>query len=361
MNYCDQICAALRMEADQLFREKETRRAIALKKSAKILENLKRITCLADVKGLGGIGAGTQRRVQAVIDGTSEFMKSGAASETVTDSEESCTESESESESESEEEELPEELPELMLAESWNKLQIDPTGWWMSIKLDGIRCYWDGSKFWTRNKNEIAAPKSVLRQMPRGVKLDGELYCGRKMFEHCMGIKSDSKHPMWKQARFYVFDIVGMNKPFEERVERIAEVCEGVDFAIAVKQKLCKGEAHLQKKMKSEVAKGGEGIMLRKPKSKYEHRRTKVLLKCKPEYDAEAEVVGHVDGKDSLLMRMECGQEFKLSTKFQSKDKFPIGTIITYKFNEMFKSGKPRFPVMMRVRTDMKKPKDFVM
>jgi DNA ligase-1 len=29
----------------------------------------------------------------------------------------------------------------VMLAESWNE-DIDPTGWWISEKLDGVRAYW---------------------------------------------------------------------------------------------------------------------------------------------------------------------------------------------------------------------------
>src|SRR3989442_9560427 len=33
--------------------------------------------------------------------------------------------------------------PPLLLAESWDFL-ADPTGWWLSEKLDGVRAYWDG-------------------------------------------------------------------------------------------------------------------------------------------------------------------------------------------------------------------------
>jgi DNA ligase-1 len=27
----------------------------------------------------------------------------------------------------------------------------DPTGWYMSEKLDGVRAYWDGEQFWSKN------------------------------------------------------------------------------------------------------------------------------------------------------------------------------------------------------------------
>src|SRR5215510_9909183 len=35
-------------------------------------------------------------------------------------------------------------VPALLLAESWDNV-TDPTGWWVSEKLDGVRALWDGS------------------------------------------------------------------------------------------------------------------------------------------------------------------------------------------------------------------------
>src|SRR5437763_8360254 len=34
--------------------------------------------------------------------------------------------------------------PPLLLAESWDGT-LDPSGWWISEKLDGVRAYWTGS------------------------------------------------------------------------------------------------------------------------------------------------------------------------------------------------------------------------
>jgi hypothetical protein len=36
----------------------------------------------------------------------------------------------------------------VMLAKSWG--ETDPTGWWISEKLDGVRAYWDGKGFYSR-------------------------------------------------------------------------------------------------------------------------------------------------------------------------------------------------------------------
>src|SRR5260221_9491801 len=42
--------------------------------------------------------------------------------------------------------------PPLLLAESWDN-NTDPTDWHMSEKLDGVRAYWDGTGFRSRNGN----------------------------------------------------------------------------------------------------------------------------------------------------------------------------------------------------------------
>lgn len=40
--------------------------------------------------------------------------------------------------------------PSLLLAQKYEKSTIDPKGWWMSEKLDGVRAFWDGKKFISR-------------------------------------------------------------------------------------------------------------------------------------------------------------------------------------------------------------------
>lgn len=85
----------------------------------------------------------------------------------------------------------------------------------------------------------------------------------------------------------------------------------------------------------------GEGIMLRDPESFYEYKRSWSLLKAKKFYDAEAKVIGHTAGKDSIeLKALKDGVEFKC--KYVGNIK--IGTIITYKYWGVSESGKPRFP-----------------
>src|SRR5712675_1526836 len=69
--------------------------------------------------------------------------------------------------------------PPLLLAESWD-CATDPTGWWLSEKLDGVRAYWDGRQFLSRQGNLFHAPDFFVAGLP-ATPLDGELWLGRKL------------------------------------------------------------------------------------------------------------------------------------------------------------------------------------
>src|SRR5213080_903258 len=63
--------------------------------------------------------------------------------------------------------------PPLLLAHSWDNA-ADLVGWWMSEKLDGVRAYWDGRQFLSRQGNLYHAPDWFVEGLP-GVPLDGAL------------------------------------------------------------------------------------------------------------------------------------------------------------------------------------------
>lgn len=60
--------------------------------------------------------------------------------------------------------------------------------------------------------------------------------------------------------------------------------------------KKCKGKEHLDETLKSVLKLGGEGVMLRLPRSKYENKRSTNLLKVKNFFDEEAKVIGYRAG-----------------------------------------------------------------
>lgn len=81
--------------------------------------------------------------------------------------------------------------PPVLLAHSWDTAQ-DLTGWWMSEKLDGVRCWWDGERFISRLGNEFRAPKWFTEGLPK-TNLDGELWMGRKLFQQTVGASRSAR------------------------------------------------------------------------------------------------------------------------------------------------------------------------
>ena len=54
--------------------------------------------------------------------------------------------------------------PNLLLAHKWE--DSDPTGWWISEKLDGVRAYWDGANLLSRLGNAFPAPLWFIKDLP---------------------------------------------------------------------------------------------------------------------------------------------------------------------------------------------------
>jgi len=53
--------------------------------------------------------------------------------------------------------------------------------WLMSEKMDGIRCYWSGTKLYTRTGKDIFAQKEWIKNLPL-MAIDGELWTSRDDF-----------------------------------------------------------------------------------------------------------------------------------------------------------------------------------
>src|SRR6478736_1914740 len=107
--------------------------------------------------------------------------------------------------------------PPVLLAHKW-ETDHDPTGWWMSEKLDGIRAYWDGEAFVSRLGNKFYAPDWFISDLPADT-LDGELWVGRKMFQKTTSIvRSGAQSDAWKQVTYVVFDAPEARGTFEDRL-----------------------------------------------------------------------------------------------------------------------------------------------
>lgn len=251
--------------------------------------------------------------------------------------------------------------PPVLLAHSWDTAQ-DLTGWWMSEKLDGVRCWWEGGRFLSRLGNEFHAPKWFTEGLPK-TNLDGELWMGRKLFQQTVGAvkKLNPIDAEWQKLKFMVFDAPAHPEGFEARVEHLRVILVGVPYVEVVDHIPCKGIDHIKRSLVGVTSQGGEGLMLRRPGSLYEAGRSNSLLKVKEFIDAEGTVTGYEPGKGrhkgrvgALLMVTDTGEPFSVGTGLsdQEREKPPsIGSRVTYRYQELTQDNKPRFPVFVAVRS----------
>jgi DNA ligase-1 len=253
--------------------------------------------------------------------------------------------------------------PPVLLAETWDNA-TDLAGWWMSEKLDGVRAYWDGRQFLSRQGNTFHAPEWFTAGLP-GVPLDGELWVARKAFQRTVGIvRRQDKADVWKEVKYLIFDAPAAGGAFEARMKFLAEGVRGwgAKFAAVHEHAVCKGIDHLREELKRVEQLGGEGLMLRQPGSRYEAGRSSTLLKVKSFLDAEAVVIGHAPGKGkhtgrlgALTVRLGNGKVFSVGTGFTDKERSsppPVGSIITFRYQELSDAGIPRFPSYAGIRED---------
>ncbi|MES1916518.1 MAG: hypothetical protein MHM6MM_008324 [Cercozoa sp. M6MM] len=254
-----------------------------------------------------------------------------------------------------------------MLAHKFSD-KTDPQGWLLSEKLDGVRAYWNGTQFVSRQGNVFYAPAWFVQKLP-SEHLDGELWTGRSEFQQCVSIvRSHDKSDSWKKVTYRVFDAPQVSGGFEERLGKAKKLVAQCEVANVVEHVVCRGHDHLQEELTRILDLGGEGLMLRKAGSAYRGGRTNDLLKVKKFDDDDAIVIEHVAGKGrhtgvmgALRCRLRNGKQFKVGSGFSDSQRAAppaIGSIVSFKYQGLTNAGIPRFPIFLRLRTDIDK-KDF--
>ncbi len=257
------------------------------------------------------------------------------------------------------------EAPALLLAMSFDASSHDPTGWWVSEKLDGVRALWDGQRFVSRLGNAYLAPDWFTASLP-DTPLDGELFAGRGKFQQAVSVaRQIDAGERWRDLRFVIFDGPALPGGFEERLSQLRALVPegGWEHAEILPHAPCAGAEALEAEMDRVEALGGEGLMLREPGSAYVQGRSATLLKVKRFVDAEAIVVGHVAGAGrhkgrlgAVRVELPDGTAFKVGTGFsdaQREDPPPIGAVIAFRYQELTDAGVPRFPSFQGVRHDV--------
>ena len=253
--------------------------------------------------------------------------------------------------------------PDLLLAEVMSP-DLNPAAYLVSEKFDGVRAYWDGRALWFRGGGRIPAPAWFLERLPP-VPLDGELWMGRGRFEELSGEvrREQPREDAWRRIRYLVFELPGAPGPFEARARAIEALVARVGWPQleAVAQTRVKDRAELQARLRDVLKAGGEGLMLHRADAPYATGRSDALLKLKPLLDAEAVVVGHIPGKGRLAglvgaLEVETpeGRRFRIGsglTDALRRNPPALGATVTYTYRGLTRTGLPRFPAFLRLRT----------
>jgi len=236
----------------------------------------------------------------------------------------------------------------------------------VSEKYDGIRAIWTGSKLLTRQGNQISAPDWFTAPLP-DVWLDGELWTKRQNFEDLSSIvrTQTPKDNRWRQVKYMVFDMPGSQRPFKERYKNYSNLITQInaEHIKPVKQQRFHSNHELSEHLQAMVERGAEGLMLHLATAPHQSGRSDALLKLKPYFDEEAEVIAHLPGKGkytgmlgALRVRSQQGVEFSIGTGFTDEERAnppPVGSIITYKYHGYTNNGVPRFASFLRIRAEL--------
>jgi len=190
--------------------------------------------------------------------------------------------------------------------EDVTKFDWSKGGYIVSPKIDGIRALTIGGKLLSRSLKPI--PNRHIRETleaicPQG--LDGELLSGETFQDCTSAIMSHEGEP---EFAFCAFDYLGLGllAPYRDRIDALAEVVAeiGDPRVQAVPTFWVDGPEQLTIAEEEALARGFEGLMLRRPEGPYKEGRSTLregwLLKLKRFTDSEAIVVGFEE-----LMRNE--------------------------------------------------------
>ena len=255
-------------------------------------------------------------------------------------------------------------MPEILLARNYGA-GIDPTIYYVSEKLDGVRALWDGSVLRFRSGRVINAPAWFTAKFPLHA-LDGELWMGRHRFDQISSTvrKVIPEDDAWKMISYQVYELPNGFGSFEDRLTALKLTVKKVNvpWLRVLHQFTVTNDDELQLTLNQYVQSGSEGLMLHRRDSVWQTGRSDVLLKLKMVLDADAKVIGHEPGKGkykgmmgALQLEMPNGIRFRLGSGFSDEQRrFPpeIGSAVTYQYRDLTPQGVPKFANFLRIRVE---------
>lgn len=223
------------------------------------------------------------------------------------------------------------------------RLEKSKNDWYISRKLDGVRCLiliepeMKSVKFFSRTgkefhtllilKNEILQNIELFKE---SVVLDGEIVSMKNGVEDFTGIMKEikRKNHVMANPKYFIFDMLKKEDFFNlkseeiysERLQKLKMINVFFVFLEVLEQKKYTDDDFSQLIKKAEKSKW-EGLMLRED-VKYEGKRTNSLLKYKKMHDEEYKVVEIIKGP---------WREISKETKLEKTIETMVAVVIDYK------------------------------
>ena len=264
------------------------------------------------------------------------------------------------------------------------------TNWYISRKIDGTRAllYINDGKinFSSRGGGDYNYPTSHIRNHPKLIEyfkshpdiiMDGEIFVFGKSLQalnSCVRLE-DGEIPF--KVQYYVYDIVDVNKTFEERYKIIQSIKDELQLSFDPNKEFKDDELMIQilpqEKIPNDdkimwnlhnkyVSEGWEGAVLRNPNKKY-NPGARDMIKLKSRLDSEFKTIGYelgMRGVEDLVFKMETsdGKVFKgkpVGSREIKQDMFNhindiIGQMATCTYFYLSDTGIPLQPVWKSVR-----------
>eukprot|EP01124_Arcella_intermedia_P022214 TRINITY_DN3269_c0_g1_i11.p1 TRINITY_DN3269_c0_g1~~TRINITY_DN3269_c0_g1_i11.p1 ORF type:complete len:578 (-),score=118.40 TRINITY_DN3269_c0_g1_i11:57-1790(-) len=250
----------------------------------------------------------------------------------------------------------------MMHGQVWDGEQ-DPTGWYMSEKLDGFRAFWDGSQLYSKNGKVIPIPSDFASLLPRHICLDGELWTGydkfndlQAIFKKSQTLQSDSQqfYELWKDVKYCVFDAPMHPGNYQERHTFALNTISSGSNILILPMERCQGLQHLQNKLKEVTDKKGEGVMLYHPTATYTSGRTSHLQKVKAYAEGDVTFLKCNPNRYAFLCEQQNGETCIVKcTGWDYMFPPPTGTTLTVKHRGFSSTHKMKYPFLFKIRTNL--------
>ncbi len=268
-----------------------------------------------------------------------------------------------------------------MLAKSYkdycHEINLEDGCWLLQLKYNGMRCIATKNGLFTKKgERYISCPhieeslKDFFNKHPDSV-LDGELFNNdlrqrlneiSKLVRKTVNVTNDDLNKSKELVRYYIYDGYGFGldkeRPYYERKQWIdSNVINKFNYIIKVEDFELKSKCDFDRNYEEIINNGHEGVILRKKDSKYEHKRSKNLLKFKPEMDSEAIIIDVIEGSGNwsgtaktatldwhgkVFDAVFKGTQGQLKNILQNKKNW-IGRVVTFLYNDITGLGTPNF------------------